>query len=159
MGHHLNVILLMSYVIWVHIKAVGRGTIVCQKVQIVLLSAIILLHLNVILLTLYVIWVHTKAVGRGTIVCQKVQFVLLSAIIPHHLNVILLMSYVIWVHTKAVGRGTIVCQGSVCPPVCHHPAPSNCLDNEIRCDSGTDQGCWIGDYCMPKGSVCPDLFV
>ena len=50
-------------------------------------------------------------------------------------------------------------EGSVCPPVCHHPAPSNCLDNEIRCDSGTDQGCWIGDYCMPKGSVCPDLFV
>ena len=59
--------------------------------------------------------------------------------------------------------------GSVCPdPVpfetvdtngCPMPEPSICdvTTGEILCDMGVDSlGCWVGDYCMPAGSVCPD---
>merc|ERR1711902_426574 len=47
-------------------------------------------------------------------------------------------------------------EGSVCPPVCYNPAPSLCMDSEVRCDNGmSNEGCWKGDYCMPEGSMCP----
>merc|ERR1712038_1267481 len=46
-------------------------------------------------------------------------------------------------------------EGSVCPPPCHSPAPSNCTNGEVLCDVGTNAGCWTGDYCMPEGSFCP----
>merc|ERR1712088_115065 len=58
-------------------------------------------------------------------------------------------------------------QGSECPPaapatgpspvptVCKPPMPSNCSTTDISCDMGTFDGCWMGDYCMPVGSVCP----
>ena len=37
----------------------------------------------------------------------------------------------------------------------HTPTPANCTANEVRCDSGSTAGCWMGDYCMPEGSTCP----
>merc|ERR1719400_1787312 len=37
----------------------------------------------------------------------------------------------------------------------HTPTPANCTANEVRCDSGSTAGCWMGDYCMPEGSICP----
>jgi len=66
--------------------------------------------------------------------------------------------------------------GSVCPepivyetattltdgtPECFMPPPSVCdmAAGEVICDMGWDtNGCWMGDYCMPTGSVCPDPF-
>ena len=48
-------------------------------------------------------------------------------------------------------------EGSVCPPSCNIPAPSQCLDGEVICDMGTSaEGCWLGDLCMPEGSECPN---
>ena len=49
-------------------------------------------------------------------------------------------------------------EGSICPPSCSTPAPSECLDGEVMCDMGTSaDGCWLGDYCMAEGSVCPSV--
>merc|ERR1719318_946486 len=33
--------------------------------------------------------------------------------------------------------------------------PSVCNDNDVVCDMGMTGNCWMGDYCMPEGSVCP----
>merc|ERR1711936_822149 len=46
-------------------------------------------------------------------------------------------------------------EGSICPPVCDMPAPSECAEGEMICDNGSDGGCWLGDSCMPEGSECP----
>merc|ERR1711944_84779 len=35
--------------------------------------------------------------------------------------------------------------------------PSECSATEVRCDSGTYDGCWIGDYCMPEDYICPHV--
>ena len=49
-------------------------------------------------------------------------------------------------------------EGSECPPACYTPAPSECQEDEVVCDSGvTDDGCWLGDYCMAEGTVCPTV--
>merc|ERR1712051_397714 len=42
------------------------------------------------------------------------------------------------------------------PSVCPNHLPSNCTTAEDFCDMGWDTvtGCWMGDYCMPKGT-CP----
>ena len=39
----------------------------------------------------------------------------------------------------------------MCPPPCHSPLPSQCADGEVVCDTGSNGGCWTGDYCMPAG--------
>ena len=47
-------------------------------------------------------------------------------------------------------------EGTICPPTCNTPAPTQCGDKEVMCDNGMDlNGCWMGDYCMPEGSTCP----
>merc|ERR1712061_600223 len=38
---------------------------------------------------------------------------------------------------------------------CSPPLPAECADTEIRCDMGTNGGCWMGDYCMQEGDYCP----
>ena len=43
----------------------------------------------------------------------------------------------------------------MCPPPCHSPAPSQCAEGEVVCDTGSNAECWTGDYCMPEGSTCP----
>ena len=49
-------------------------------------------------------------------------------------------------------------EGTICPPACHTPAPTQCGDKEVMCDNGMDMnGCWLGDYCMPEGSTCPTV--
>ena len=49
-------------------------------------------------------------------------------------------------------------EGSECPPACYTPAPSECQEGEVVCDSGvSDDGCWLGDYCMAEGTVCPTV--
>ena len=49
-------------------------------------------------------------------------------------------------------------EGSICPPSCNTPAPSECQTGEVMCDMGTSpDGCWLGDYCMAEGSVCPTV--
>jgi len=48
--------------------------------------------------------------------------------------------------------------GTECAPVCNTPFPSMCMGNDIVCDMGMDeQGCWMGDYCLAEGAICPDL--
>merc|ERR1712038_1306899 len=39
-------------------------------------------------------------------------------------------------------------QGSICPPACYSPLPSECSGTDIPCDMGMHG-------CMPEGSVCP----
>ena len=46
-------------------------------------------------------------------------------------------------------------EGSICPPACDTPAPSQCAEGEIVCDNGSNGDCWNGDSCMPMGSECP----
>ena len=46
-------------------------------------------------------------------------------------------------------------EDSVCPTVCHHAAPSPCMEGEVGCDLGTSPGCWMGNNCHPEGSECP----
>jgi len=46
-------------------------------------------------------------------------------------------------------------EGSMCPPTCYTPPPSNCAATEVLCDMGWTGTCWNGDYCMPEGSICP----
>ena len=43
--------------------------------------------------------------------------------------------------------------GSVCPHVCHIPAPAVCAAGEVWCDNGSNHGCSLGSHCMPAGSV------
>merc|ERR1712038_1366015 len=38
---------------------------------------------------------------------------------------------------------------------CEPPLPSECAEGDISCDMGTHADCWLGDVCMPEGSVCP----
>merc|ERR1712241_77664 len=46
--------------------------------------------------------------------------------------------------------------GSVCPVACYPPLASECATTDIIGDMGVDEdGCWLGDYCMPEGSECP----
>merc|ERR1711863_67013 len=41
---------------------------------------------------------------------------------------------------------------------CNPPLPSECAEGDISCDMGADAGgCWMGDYCMAEGSVCPTV--
>ena len=47
--------------------------------------------------------------------------------------------------------------GSVCPHVCHIPAPAVCAAGEVWCDNGSNHGCSLGSHCMPAGSVCPPV--
>merc|ERR1712019_259353 len=43
-----------------------------------------------------------------------------------------------------------------CPAACYPPPMSECAVTETVCDMGMDMnGCWMGDYCMPEGEVCP----
>merc|ERR1712203_449573 len=47
-------------------------------------------------------------------------------------------------------------EGSECPPSCNTPAPPQCSEGEMMCDSRVDEnGCWLGDFCLPEGGVCP----
>merc|ERR1712013_339988 len=46
-------------------------------------------------------------------------------------------------------------EGSICPPACYSPLPSNCSGTDIPCDMGMHGSCWNGDYCMPAGTICP----
>merc|ERR1711997_821350 len=43
------------------------------------------------------------------------------------------------------------CQTAECEP----PLPSECAEGDISCDMGTHADCWLGDVCMPEGSICP----
>ena len=45
--------------------------------------------------------------------------------------------------------------GQVCPPSCRLESPAICLDTDVVCDLGYDEGCWLGQSCMPAGSECP----
>merc|ERR1712079_320870 len=38
---------------------------------------------------------------------------------------------------------------------CNPPMPSECAEGEISCDNGSYADCWMGDFCMPEGSICP----
>merc|ERR1712158_309380 len=38
---------------------------------------------------------------------------------------------------------------------CNPPMPSECAEGDISCDMGSYAGCWMGDFCMPEGSICP----
>jgi len=38
---------------------------------------------------------------------------------------------------------------------CEPPMPSECGETDISCDMGTYADCWLGDLCMPEGSICP----
>merc|ERR1711936_777390 len=38
---------------------------------------------------------------------------------------------------------------------CNPPMPSECAEGDISCDMGSYADCWMGDFCMPEGSVCP----
>ena len=50
----------------------------------------------------------------------------------------------------------LVCAGSLLAQDCPLPPPSVCTNGDITCDMGVgSDGCWLGDYCMPAGSVCP----
>merc|ERR1712020_701374 len=40
---------------------------------------------------------------------------------------------------------------------CNPPLPSECAEGDISCDMGTYADCWMGDFCMPEGSVCPPV--
>merc|ERR1712079_758387 len=45
---------------------------------------------------------------------------------------------------------------SACLACPEPPMPMECaMPTDIRCDMGTWDGCWMGDYCMPEGSTCP----
>ena len=46
--------------------------------------------------------------------------------------------------------------GQVCPPSCKIENPAVCLDTDVICDAGNDDdGCWLGQSCLPAGSTCP----
>merc|ERR1712154_602121 len=49
--------------------------------------------------------------------------------------------------------------GTVCPPVCHDPMPSQCKEGELTCDMGHYNGCWFGDFCHEdkNGFQCPPV--
>ena len=47
--------------------------------------------------------------------------------------------------------------GSVCPPSCKIEEPAICNSKtDVVCDNGYDEnGCWLGESCLPIGSACP----
>merc|ERR1712111_132889 len=50
----------------------------------------------------------------------------------------------------------LVCAGSLLAQDCPLPPPSVCTNGDITCNMGVgSDGSWLGDYCMPAGSVCP----
>ena len=46
---------------------------------------------------------------------------------------------------------TVFIEGTVCPHVCHTPAPAICGDGEMSCDGGSNNGCPNVNTCHPEG--------
>ena len=52
------------------------------------------------------------------------------------------------IHTTLI---TLFFEGTVCPHVCHTPAPIVCGDGEMSCDGGSNNGCPNANTCHPEG--------
>ena len=83
--------------------------------------------------SLSVTWEPMVDAGWETLVCLKVR------------------EYSSLRHKKKTSLNYNIYTGTMCPPPCHSPAPSQCADGEVVCDNGSIRGCWTGDYCMPAG--------
>ena len=42
-----------------------------------------------------------------------------------------------------------------CSPSCKIENPAICLDTDVICDNGYEEGCLLGQSCLPAGSECP----
>merc|ERR1712018_482144 len=88
------------------------------------------------------------------------QSVLMSATTPLLLNVWSPKFSATWDLLSRCWNGDYCApNGTVCPPVCHDPMPSQCMEGELTCDMGHYGGCWMGDFCHEDkdGFQCPPV--
>ena len=123
------------------------------------------------LLNQVVTWEHMRTVGWETSVCPRVPSVLPPAPPPpplpgrrgdvRHGNFCWRLLAGRLLHGRGIRLSICVLQSSslwVCS-LGHQVRIKKNIDWFIffvsSCDMGTHEGCWLGDFCMPEGSICP----